>query len=422
MADRMASSPFTIQQAITLAVYNLLVNSVFVAFLVFGLPLLAQSPDPVRAGLDPARLARIPARMKEFVAEGKAAGFVTVVARHGQLAALEAVGYQELETKTPMRTDTIFRIASLTKPITCAGIMVLADEGRLNVMDPVERYLPEFKGQKVVGCGTGAGYDCASVVPRRPINILDLMTHTSGLAGAFPASRTPPQTLAEQVAPAGRTTLLFEPGTAWNYSNVGYAALGRIIEVVSKQPYEKFMADRVFAPLGMKDTSFFPDESKKSRIAAVYTDDNGVLKRATSVETQTGPKIPAPQGGLLSTADDLLRFNQMILNKGSLNGKRVLSIPAAEMMGTSMTGDIKAGFAPFAGHGLGYEVIRDARGTYRYNSVGTIVKGGAYRTYEFIDPARDLVGIILYQLTNGGGDTSDPINSFLALATAAIEK
>ncbi len=372
--------------------------------------------------MDPARLARIPARMKEFVAEGKAAGFVTVVARHGQLAALEAMGYQELETKTPMRTDTIFRIASLTKPITCAGIMVLADEGRLNVMDPVERYLPEFKGQKVVGCGTGAGYDCASVVPRRPINILDLMTHTSGLAGAFPASRTPPQTLAEQVAPAGKTMLLFEPGTAWNYSNVGYAALGRIIEVVSKQPYEKFMADRVFAPLGMKDTSFFPDEAKKSRIAAVYTDDNGVLKRATSVETQTGPKIPAPQGGLLSTADDLLRFNQMILNKGSLNGKRVLSIPAAEMMGTSMTGDIKAGFAPFAGHGLGYEVIRDARGTYRYNSVGTIVKGGAYRTYEFIDPARDLVGIILYQLTNGGGDTSDPINAFLALATAAIEK
>jgi len=372
--------------------------------------------------MDAGRLARIPARMKQFVDAGKAAGIVTVVSRHGHLAELDAVGYQDLETKTPMRTDSIFRIASLTKPITCAGIMVLADEGLINVMDPVERYLPEFKGQKVAGCGTGSGYDCASVTPRRPVSILDLMTHTSGLPGAFPAARTPPATLAEQVAPAGRLTLLFEPGTAWNYSNVGYAALGRIIEVVAKQPFENFMSERVFVPLGMKDTAFFPEESKRSRIAAVYTDDNGVLKRATSVENQSGPRIPAPQGGLFSTADDLLRFNQMILNKGTLNGKRVLSIPASEMMGTSMTGDIKAGFAPFAGHGLGYEVIREARGTFRYNSIGTIVKGGAYRTYEFIDRARDLVGIILYQLTNGGGDTSDEINAFIALATAAIEK
>ncbi len=372
--------------------------------------------------MDAGRLGRIPARMKEFVDAGKAAGFVTVVARHGKLAALDAVGYQELETKTPMRTDSIFRIASLTKPITCAGIMVLADEAKLNVMDPVEKYLPEFKGQKVVGCGSGSGYDCASVTPRRPINILDLMTHTSGLPGAFPASRTPPTTLAERVAPAGKLTLLFEPGSAWNYSNVGFATLGRIIEVVSKQPYDKFMAERVFAPLGMKDTTYFADDAKTSRIAAVYTDDNGTLKRASSVENSTGPRIPAPEGGILSTADDLLRFNQMILNKGTLNGKRVLSIPAAEMMGTSMTGDIKAGFAPFAGHGLGYEVVRDARGTFRYNSVGTIVKGGAYRTYEFIDPARDLVGIILYQRTNGGGDVSDEINAFIALATAAIEK
>ena len=383
--------------------------------------LSGQVPDPAAAGMDPGRLARIPARMKDFVDAGKAAGFVTVVARHGRLAAFDAVGFQELESKTPMKKDTMFRIASLTKPITCAGIMLLADEGRLNVMDPVERFLPEFKGQKVVGCGTGAGYDCASVTPRRPVNILDLMTHTSGLPGALPAGRTAPTTLAERVTPAGKVTLLFEPGTAWNYSNVGYATLGRIIEVVSGKPYDKFLEERLFGPLGMKDTAFFPSDDRKPRIAAVYTDDSGTLKRATSVENPTGPRIPAPEGGLFSTAADLLRFNQMILNKGKLDGKRVLSIPAAEMMGTSMTGDVKSGFAPFAGHGLGYEVIRDARGTFRYNSVGSIVKGGAYRTYEFIDPARDLVGVILFQRTNGGGDMAEEISTFIALATAAIE-
>jgi len=249
------------------------------------------------------------------------------------------------------------------------------------------------------------------------------MTHTSGLPGAAPAGRgAAPVSLAEEVAAGGKLSLLFEPGTAWNYSNIGYATLGRIIEVASKKPYDQFLAEELFAPLGMKDTMFFPGDDRKARIAAVYTDDNGTLKRATQVESNTGPRIPAPQGGLFSTAADLFRFNQMILNKGRLDGNRVLSAAAAEMMGTSMTGEMKAGFAPGAGHGLGYEVIREARGTYRYNSLGTLVKGGAYRTYEFIDPAKDLVGIILLQRTNGGGDVADEINTFVAMAAAAIGK
>ena len=381
----------------------------------------AETPDPTGAGMDPARLARIPARMKEFVEAGKAAGIVTLVARHGRLASLDAVGFQELETKTPMRTDTMVRIASLTKPITCAGIMVLVDQGRLSVLDPVEKFVPEFNGQKVAACSPAGG--CTSAAASRPINVLDLMTHTSGLPGAAPAGRgAAPVSLAEEVAAGGKLSLLFEPGTAWNYSNIGYATLGRIIEVASKKPYDQFLAEQLFAPLGMKDTMFFPGDDRKARIAAVYTDDNGTLKRATQVESNTGPRIPAPQGGLFSTAADLFRFNQMILNKGRLDGKRVLSAAAAEMMGTSMTGEMKAGFAPGAGHGLGYEVIREARGTYRYNSLGTLVKGGAYRTYEFIDPAKDLVGIILLQRTNGGGDVADEINTFVAMAAAAIGK
>jgi CubicO group peptidase (beta-lactamase class C family) len=381
--------------------------------------LAADRPDPAAAGMDPARLARIPVRMREFTDAGKAAGIVTVVARHGHLAALDAVGFQEIETKTPMRTDSIFRIASLTKPVTCAGIMVLVDQGKLSVLDPVEKYLPEFKGLKVSSCSPGAG--CTSAAPRRPVNVLDLMTHVSGLPGGFPATQTPPATLAERVAPAGKMALMFEPGTAWNYSNAGYATLGRIIEVVSKQSYERFLKDNIFDPLGMSDTSFQPTEAQKPRVAAVYIEENGTLRRATQVEKPSIPFVPAPEGGIFSTASDMLRFNQMMLNKGKLNGKRVLSAAATELMASNLTGEIKTGFAPGVGHGLGYEVVREPIGTYRYNSVGSIVKGGAYRTYEFVDFAKDMAGVIMLQRTNGGGDVADEINVFLAMAAAAIE-
>ena len=197
-------------------------------------PFAIDKTDPEAAGMNPARLARIPARMKEFVVAGKTAGVVTLVARHGHVASFEAAGYQDLESKTPMRTDTIFRLASVTKPVTCAGIMILVDEGRLSLIDPAEKYLPEFKGLKLNPCGTLAGYNCALVTPSRPVNILDLMTHTSGLPGAAPGGGAPPNTLAESVAAVPGATLLFEPGTAWNYSNIGIAALGRIIEIVDR--------------------------------------------------------------------------------------------------------------------------------------------------------------------------------------------
>ncbi len=374
--------------------------------------------DPAAAGMNAARLAQIPVRMKEFVTAGKTAGVVTLVARHGHVASLEAVGYQNLEDKTPMRTDTIFRLASVTKPVTCAGIMILVDEGRVSLIDPVEKYLPEFKGLKLNPCGTRAGYNCALVAPTRPVNILDLMTHTSGLPGAAPGREGPPNTLAESVAGVSRASLLFEPGTAWNYSNIGIAALGRIIEVVAGQPYDRFLAERIFQPLDMKDTFFFVPPDKAGRLASVYTYEAEGLKRAPMSQ----PKFPAPEGGLLSTAGDMARFHQMLLEKGSLNGRRILSAAAVEAMTTSQTGSMKAGFAPGVGHGFGFEVVREVLGTFRYNSIGSFVKGGAYRTYGSVDPAKDLVGIIFMQRTNGGGDVADEINSFMAMAASAIEQ
>jgi len=380
-------------------------------------PFVTDQTDPHAAGMDAARLARIPVRMKEFVTAGKTAGVVTLVARHGHVAALDAVGYQDLESKTPMRTDTIFRLASVTKPVTCAGIMILVDEGRVSLIDPAEKYLPEFRGLKLNPCGTLAGYNCSAVTPSRPVNILDLMTHTSGLPGSV-APASPPTTLAERVAAVSRATLLFEPGTAWNYSNIGIAALGRIIEVVTGESYDRFLAERIFQPLGMKDTFFFVPPDKKNRVASVYTYEPEGLKLVRLPE----PKFPAPEGGLFSTASDMARFHQMMLNKGILNGQRILSAAAVEAMTTSQTGTIKAGFAPGVGHGFGFEVVRETLGTFRYNSIGSYVKGGAYRTYGWVDPAKDLVGIIFMQRTNGGGDVADEINAFMAMAAAAIEE
>jgi len=292
------------------------------------------------------------------------------------------------------------------------------DEGRLSLIDPAEKFLPEFKGLKLNPCGTRAGYNCELVTPSRPIDILDLMTHTSGLPGGVTGGGAPPATLAESVAAVRGATLLFEPGTAWNYSNIGIAALGRIIEVVAAQPYDRFLAERIFQPLAMKDTFFFVPPDKANRIASVYRYETDGLH----LVPMAPPKFPAPEGGLLSTAGDMARFHQMLLSKGTLDGQRILSAAAVEAMTTSQTGSMKAGFAPGVGHGFGFEVVRETLGSFRYNSIGSFVKGGAYRTYGWVDPAKDLVGIIFMQRTNGGGDVADEINSFMAMAAAAIER
>jgi CubicO group peptidase (beta-lactamase class C family) len=374
--------------------------------------------------MDPARLARIPAKLKAYVDEGTAAGFVTVVARHGHVASLEAVGYQDREAKIPMRADTIFRLMSMTKSLTVAGVMILVDEARLTLLDPVEKFLPEFKGMKVNPCGDSrASQGCDPVNATRPITVLDLMTHTSGLPGQGARGPEPFKSLAERVSAGAHVDLLAQPGTKWIYSQIGYAALGRLIEVCSGESYEKFLAERLFQPLGMKDTHFVLPPEKQSRLAAVYTlNDAGKLVRAAAA-SEPAVKIPSPEGGAVGTALDFARFYRMLMNKGSLNGRRILSISAVEAMTTNQTGDLKdVEFSPGLGMGLSFGVIKDQAGAFRYQSIGAFSKGGAYRTYGWGDPAKDLFGIILYQRTNGGGDTAPETNAFTILANAAIER
>jgi CubicO group peptidase (beta-lactamase class C family) len=370
--------------------------------------------------------------MKAFVDQGRAAGIVTLVARRGEVISKNAVGFQDLEKKTPMLADTIFQIASMTKPITAVGIMILVEDGMLSISDPVQKYLPGFaniqlKEEVKEKDGKNAENELSEIrKPFRPITIRDLMTHTSGMGGGYPDAlkdlfNKRDHTLAEAVDAFPQRPLEFEPGTKWGYSNMGIATLGRIIEVVTGKSYEAFLDERIFQPLGMKDSHFIVPQTDHERVATIYQYDGKGLKRAALDLYHADAKYPAPEGGLYSTAPDLFRFYQMMLNGGTLAGKRILSKSSVELMTRVHTGELRAGFSPGVGFGLGWSVVRNTEGMFRLNSVGTYGHGGLYHTYGFIDPQKELVGIILFQRLSNDGDMADEFNAFIAMASSAIE-
>jgi CubicO group peptidase (beta-lactamase class C family) len=368
--------------------------------------------------------------MQSFVDRGEVAGIVTLVARHGQVAQLSAVGYQDVEGKKPMKTDSIFQVMSMTKPVTAVGIMMLAEEGKLAIGDPVEKYLPEFRDQLMVE--SRSGEDVKLRKPSRLITIRDLMTHTSGMSSSLPPGAATlytkmDRTLAEAVTLFSQQPLDFEPGTKWQYSNAGIATLGRIIEVVGDQSYERFIQTRIFGLLGMKDSFFFPTPDKIGRIALVYNRTAGKLARADAsilggdpAQYRHGAKYPAPEFGLYSTASDLAAFYQMMLNAGVYNGKRLLAPESVRVMSAVHTAEIpKAGWLPGGSYGLAWEVVRDPIGTATLMSPGSYGHGGAFSTHGWIDPKKDLVGVYLVQALNAGGDAAK--FAFMAMANAAVE-
>ncbi len=388
------------------------------------------SNNPAKAGMDPERLARIPARMKAYVEKGTIAGAVTLVARHGVVAGLEAVGYQDLESRKPMRTDTIFQIMSMTKPVTAVALMILVEEGKVVISDPVEKYLPEFRGLWLNQSGA-TDKERKQVRPLRRITLRDLLTHTSGMAsdpppGADAVLSRMHLSLAEAVALYSQQPLDFEPGTRWQYSNPGMATLGRIVEVVSGLSYEKFLEERIFQPLGMKDSFIFPPADKTSRMAMVYDLEEGSLKRAGKntlagdpATFRKGARYSGPEYGVCTTAGDLFSFYQMMLNGGTYNGKRLLSRAGVEVMTTLQTGTIDpAGHSPGKGYGLAWTVVKDPLGILQYQSLGTFGHGGAFGTEGWIDARKDLVGVFMIQRDSGGD--GEEANAFKALAAAAI--
>jgi CubicO group peptidase (beta-lactamase class C family) len=378
--------------------------------------------DGAKTGIDPERSGRIPERMKSFVDRGTVAGVVTLVARHGHVAALDAVGYTDIESRQPLQTDAMFQIHSMTKPVVAMAAMMLAEEGKLTITDPVEKYLPEFRGMWVID---KKGEQTMSLKrPSRLITLRDLMTHTSGLP-----TNPPPgigelhgalhKTLNEVVLVVSQQPLAFDPGSKWMYSNTGIAALARVIEVVSGTPFEKFLSDRIFTPLGMKDTYIYPPKEKFGRMPTAYILKDGKPLKYTAdplgegaMKFRVGAKYPLPEGGLYSTATDLFMLYQMMLNRGQYNGVRILSPASVDAMTRVHTGDLATN-APGNGYGLAWAVAKDSAAL---APVGSYGHGGRYGTYCFIDPAKDMMGIFLIHREGG----SDERNAFVSMAVASV--
>lgn len=381
--------------------------------LAFGILGHLQNNGLRAADFDVPKLEKLRPKLQEYVDKNVVAGAVVAVGTHTGLIGIEAVGYQNREQDLPMRPNATFRIASMTKPITALAIMMLVDEGKLSVEDPVEKHLPEFKGQLL-----SAGRDKDAITlkkPARPITLRDLLTHTSGLPGGFPEGISDLYmkrnlTLGEAVAISSQRPLDFEPGTKWAYSNAGIDTLGRVVEVVAGEPFESFVTRRIFQPLSMFDTTFYPNDDQLARLAGLYEVKDGKLR---NVGYQLlGPareaKHPIPAGGLYSTAEDLSHLYQVLLLRGAIGELRIVSEKSLAEMTKSQTGELAAGFTSNLGMGFGWQVTRKPEGVHSMLSSGTYGHGGAFGTQGWIDPAKDMFIILLIQRTGlPGGDGSD---------------
>ncbi len=374
---------------------------------------------PESVGLSSARLARIDREVQSWVDGGKIAGAVTLLERRGKTAHIGVYGYQDREAKTPMREDTIFAIMSMTKPITSLAVLMLYEEGRFLLTDPVSKYIPAFADMKVIAPGSekfdGAG-DPPTVKADTPVTIRHLLLHTAGLSygsgiqgrlyrsGGVFDMQAPEHTVGEFAQAIAKVPLLFQPGTKYQYS-LSDDVLGYLVEVVSGMPFEKFLEERIFKPLGMRDTSFYVPESKKSRIAEVYRrNESGQLEKLPPDRKRMAK--PSEQrfcgggGGLYSTVHDYALFCRMLLNGGELDGKRLVSRKTVELLSVNGIGDIDPGLHEGGDKwGLGGVSVRtghiaDIAGM----SPGSYMKTGAYTTYFWIDPSEKMFGIILMQL------------------------
>ena len=394
----------------------------FVALLIVVLApqaLLAQGltvAAPEAVGMSSERLERLTAALQGYVDEGRLAGAVAIVARRGKIAYLESVGYRDKESGAPMTTDAIFRIASQTKALASVGVMLLQEEGRLLITDPVGKYLPEFMETTVAQPDGRGGYDV--VAAKRPITIRDLLTHTAGISyGRGPAADKWEEAgitgwyFADRDEPAGdvmarlaRLPLDGHPGEAWIY---GYNTdiLGAMIEKISGQTLGEFLGDRLLGPLGLDDTHFFVPAGKVDRLATVYSStDGGGIERAPDPGHMvgqgayvSGPRKSFSAGaGLLSTATDYATFLQMMLNGGELDGVRILSRKTVESMIIGHTGDIE--FRPGQSFGLGFSVVEDPAALGLPASLGEFGWGGAYHSTYWVDPVEELVVVYLTQL------------------------
>jgi len=390
---------------------------------------LVTTARPEDVGLSSERLDRIHDAVQRHIDAGSISGAVTLVARHGKIAHLEAHGLLDIESKRAMPKDGVFRLASMSKPITAVAVMMMVEEGKVRLSDPVSRFIPEFKSMKVAVAkpnARGGGAAPASsggpggrggpppevdlVSATREITIRDLLTHGSGLmsnglgnatAGAA-ATRGPDDTLATYIPKLGAVALDFQPGTLWRYSGLaGFDVLSRVVEIASGKPYDQFLRERLFDPLGMKDTGFALTPAIQPRLVTLYRRGQNGLERVPDQSGLSSATYFSGAGGLVSTAEDYAQFATMLVNGGELNGRRYLSPRTIELMASNHTGEMaggQMGMSPKGiGFGLGVQVVEDPVAADRRVSKGAWGWAGAYGTNVHIEPAADMVQIILMQ-------------------------
>lgn len=397
---------------------------VFVALIALALTAgVVPSGRPEDVGLSSERLHRINQLVQRYIDEKQIAGAVTAVTRRGRVAHLEPQGLMNIEAKTPMRRDAIFRMASMTKPVTGVAIMMLLEEGKVRLNDPVSKFIPEFRDSKVaIEKPRPAGPaeapapgqpphapDIYTVPANRDITVRDLLTHTSGLqsggAGSGEASRLAPRnstdTLATHIPRLGLVPLDFQPGTQWRYSGLaGIDTLGRIVEVASGLTFDQFLKQRIFDPLGMKDTAFYQPDEKMPRVATLYDRTPSGLQRRDAPAWLMTRTLFSGGAGLWSTAEDYLQFAQLLVNGGELNGKRLLSPRTVDLLASNHVGDLfaQAGATRRGmGFGLTVEVVMDPIQANRRTSSGSFGWDGAFGTHFWVDRKEQIAGILLIQ-------------------------
>ena len=357
------------------------------------------------------------ASVQAFVDNKTIAGAVLLTGESGGASSVETIGYADIAARRPMLPNTLFWIASNSKQMTAAALLLLADEGKIGLSDPVSKHLPEFQGQMFV-----AEEDDERKLlrkPARPLTVRDLLSHTGGVLPWFHDGRLNAGSLRERTLAAALTPLRFEPGTRWEYGNGGFEVAGRLIEVLSGLPFDAFMQARLFGPLGISDTTFWPTAEQVGRLATPHTPraDGAGLEEASLPFTSPLSGLsgsPSPGGGLFSTAADCFRFCRMVAGGGVFEGNRLLSETSARAMTTTQTGDLLGAPGGEGGYGLGWNTASRDHGGSWPGEIGPFHHGGAHGTSLGVDPQRDQIRVFLIAQAGWapGADAGRPVQAF----------
>ena len=382
-----------------------------------ALPLGAATVKPESVGLSEERLSRIHDAMQRHIDAHDFSGAVTLVARKGQIAWFDAQGLMDIEANKPMQKGAIFRVFSMSKPICGVAILMLLEEGKVRLNDPVSKFIPEFKGSKVAVIDDRPANSPASDPPKyytipaaREITIQDLLTHVSGLASGGPASSNElpglidivgSRTLADMMPKFAAAPLDFQPGSRWTYSPLaGFDTLGRVVEVASGMSFDEFLRQRIFTPLGMKTTAFYTGDDRWSNVVTAYHHADGTLSKTQKPNRLQSKTYFSGAGGLVSSAEEYAQFALMLSAGGEWNGKRLLSPKTVELMSSVFVPDTLPRRAPGRSYGLSVEVVSDPVAAGRRVSKGSFGWDGAYGTHFWVDPKEKLIGVMMIQTDN----------------------